>query len=79
MNKIRHYVLANSLASLGLHMVFEQWYNNTICVRYYTDMISGSFGNGRVNKISQYALVILLGLLSDSSVKNYRIKADTIC
>ena len=30
--KIKHYVLANSLTWLGVHLVLDQWFNQTLCV-----------------------------------------------
>ena len=41
-----------------------------IYVRYYNEMILCSFGNVLVNKIIQYVLAILLGLLWDHCVMN---------
>ena len=63
----------------GVHLVFDQWYKQTLYVGYFNELILGSFGNGQVNKIRQYVLDIILGLLRDHSVKTQRIKAYTIC
>ena len=70
MNNIRHYVLSNSLNLSGVHLVFDQWYKQTLYVSYFTQLVLGSFGNGQVNKIRQYVLAILLSLLRDNYVKN---------
>ena len=49
-------MLADSHTWLGINMVFDQWFNHTLCVRYFTETISGLFGNGPVNKIRHYEL-----------------------
>ena len=69
MNNIRHYVLSNSLNLSGVHLVFDQWYKQTLYVSYSTEFILGSFGNGQANKTRLYVLAIILGLLRDHSVK----------
>ena len=57
-------MLANSLTWSGVHLVLEQWFRQTLCVRYFTGIILSSIGDVPVNKIRHYALAILLGLLS---------------
>ena len=78
-NKIRHYVVDNSLNWLELHLVLDKWFNQTLCVIYFTDYISGYFGNVPVNKNRQYVLAILIGLLRYHYVTNEWIKPDTMC
>ena len=46
-------------------MVLNQGYKEKLCVRYFTELSSGSFGNGPVNKIKHYVLAILLFLFRD--------------
>ena len=60
---------ANSLTWLSF-LVFYQWYKQTICLIYFTEIIPVSFGIGPVNKCRQYLLAILLGLLRDNSLMN---------
>ena len=67
-NKTIHYVLANSLTWLGVHLLFHQWFNQTLCVSYYTEMILGSNEIGPVNKIRQNELAILLDVFMNQSV-----------
>ena len=78
-HKNRHYVFANSLNWSGLHAVFDHKFNQTLCVSYFTECISGSFGNGQVNKSRHNGFDIILGLLGDSSITDKQIKADTMC
>ena len=49
-NKIGHFVLANSLTWLGVRLVLEQWFKHVLCVKYFSELISGSFGNELDNK-----------------------------
>ena len=49
-NKIRHYLLDNSLTWLWVHLVLYQWFKHTLFVRYFTQLISGSFINSTVKK-----------------------------
>ena len=62
-NKIRHYVLAYSITWLGVPLEFDQCFKETLCVRYFTELISGSLGNGKAIKSRHYVLDIILGLL----------------
>ena len=39
MNKIRQYVLNNSLTWSGVHLVFDQWYKQPQCVGYFTKLV----------------------------------------
>ena len=78
-NKIRHYVLSNSLAWLRVNLVLGQLFNQTLCASYFTELISGSFGNVPVNKIRHYVLDILLYFLWNHSITNRWIKSDTMC
>ena len=59
-------------------LALEQRFNHKICVSYCNHLILGYFVNGLVNKIRNYVLDILLGLLRDNYVTNQRIKADTM-
>ena len=43
-------MLDNLLTRTGVNLVLKQYYNQTLCVKYYTEMILGSFGIGQVNK-----------------------------
>ena len=78
-NKNRHYVLENSLTWLWVHLIWDQWFENTQCVSYFTELVSGSFGNGTVNKNRRYVLDILMCLFRDHYVTNHWIKTDTMC
>ena len=71
-------MLINSTNSLGVTLVLDQWLKKTIRVRYFTELISDSFGNGPMNKIRNYMLDILPGLLRDHFVTNYWIN-QTLC
>ena len=62
-----------------MHLVLDQWFNQTLCVRYFPELVSVSFGNGPVNKIRHYFLSIILGLLRDVFVLKKWIKSDTVC
>ena len=53
-------MLDNSLTLSRLNFVLYQWVNKTLCVSYFTEMVSGSSGNGPVNKKIHYVLDILL-------------------
>ena len=35
---IRHYVLDNLLSWFGVHLVIEQWFKQTLYVRYFDNM-----------------------------------------
>ena len=50
-----------------------------MCVRYFSEMVLVSFGNGTVNKRRHCVLAILLGLFIDHSETNQKIKNDSIC
>ena len=63
-------MLANSLTWLGVHLVLDQLFNQTLCVCYFTELILGLFGNGPVNKIIHCVLAILLGLFRDHYATN---------
>ena len=78
-NKIRHYVLADSLSRLDMHLVLDQWFKHTLCVIYFTETILVLFGNGPVIKILFYGLAILIGLFKRHCVMNQWIKPDTMC
>ena len=54
----------------------DPWFNHTLYVICFTDLISGSFGNGKVNISRQYVLPILLCLLWDHAVPNQWKKHD---
>ena len=43
-------MLAISLTLLGLYLVLDQLFKYTPCVIDFTELISGLFGNGPVNK-----------------------------
>ena len=79
MNKSRHYVLADLLTWFGINLVMEKWFNQTLCVSYFTELILGSFGYGPVNKSRHYVLDNQPDLLGDHFVMNLWIKADTMC
>ena len=64
---------------LGVPLVLEQWFKQTLYVSYYTGMISGSIGNVPVNKSRYYVLHIIPGILWDHSVTKQWIKPDTTC
>ena len=78
-NKSRHAISANSLTWAGVNLVLNQWSKQKLCVSYFTEIISGSFGDGPVNKSRHYVLDILLGLFKGGSVTNQWIKADIMC
>ena len=58
-------------------MVLEQWFNHKLGVRYFTELISGSFGNRTVNKIRNSVLDIPPSLLWDNCAAKKWIEADT--
>ena len=62
---------------LGVPLVFEKWFKQTLCFRYFTETISRSFGNIPVNKIRQCVFAIILGLLRDPYMTN-QWKSDTM-
>ena len=72
-------MLANSLTWLGVHSVFDQLFDQTVYVSYFTDTIYCSNGNEQVNKSRHYVLDIILDLLRGRSIKNQWIKSDTMC
>ena len=72
-------MLSDSLTLLGVPLVFGQWFNQRLCVSYFTDFISGSFGNPPVKQIKHYVLDILLRLLRDNYVMGQWIKVDIMC
>ena len=53
-------MLTNSVTWLGAHLVLDKWFNHTLCVGYFTEIIPGSFGNGPVIKIRHCILDILI-------------------
>ena len=79
MNKNIHYVLENSLTLLGINMLLGQCFMQTLCFSYFTELILGSFGNGTVNKSTQYVLETLKETIISHYVTNQKIKADTMC
>ena len=44
----------------GWLLVLLQWFNQTLWVSYFTELVSGSLSIGPVNKIRHYVLAILL-------------------
>ena len=58
-------MLADSLTSVLVSLVLDKWFNQTLCVSYFTELVLGSFGDGPVNKCRHYMLAILIGLLRD--------------
>ena len=79
MNKIRHCVLADSLTWPGVNLVLDKLFKKTPCVRYFTDVFWGSFGNVPVTKNRHFVLDVLLVLLRDHYIMNQWIKLDTMC
>ena len=63
MNKTGQCVLADLTNLLGVTLVLNKGFKQTLCFGYFTELILGSFGNGPVNKSRHYVLAILLGLL----------------
>ena len=43
-------MLDNSLILIGVYSVLEQLFNQTLSVRYFTELIEGSVGNRPVKK-----------------------------
>ena len=68
-NNIGHYVLGNSLVLLEVPLVLDQWFKQTLCVRF----------NGPMSKSRHSMLSILLVLLRDHSVMNWWVKSETMC
>ena len=62
----------------GVHLVLAKWFKHKICVIYFTETISGSFGNEQVNKIRHYVLPIILGLIRDHCVMKKKSKNHTL-
>ena len=60
-------------------MVLDQWFKQTICVSYFTDLSLGSFDNEKDNEIRHYVLAVILGVLWDYYVYNQKIRVDTMC
>ena len=56
-------MLADLRNLLGVTLVLNKVFKQTLCFGYFTELILGSFGNGPVNKSRHYVLAILLGLL----------------
>ena len=79
MKKIKKWLWSDLITWLRIHMVFDQWFNHTIFVVYFTGFISILFGNVPVNKIRQHLLDILLGLFRYNYVTNQWNKASTTC
>ena len=72
-------MLANTLTWLGLTLLLYHILNQTLWVRYFTEMVLVSLGNATVNKSSHYLLYILLGLLRDNYENEKVKKVDTMC
>ena len=49
-------------------MVLDQRFKPTLCVSYFTELISGSFGNVPEEKSRHYVLAILLDVFRDYSI-----------
>ena len=62
LNKIKQYVLANSMILAGVRLVLEKKFRQIIYVIFFTELLLRSLGNGPVNKIRHYMLDILLCL-----------------
>ena len=58
-------------------MVLDQRFNHTPCVGYFTELISGLFGNSQVNQNRHYVLAILLDLFRYNYVTN-QLKNNTL-
>ena len=78
-NKIRHYVFAYSLNSLVVNLVLNKWYKQTLCVRSFDELVSGSFCDCPVDKTRHYMLAILMYLFRDNYIWSHWMKADTMC
>ena len=63
---------------LGVYLVLWKWLYLTLCVRLFSELILGSFGDGQVNKSRHYALAILLVLLRDNYVTNKWIETNAM-
>ena len=63
----------------GVYLALGQWFNQTLCVSHFNELILGSFGNIPVNKSRHYVLYILPGLLRYRYIMNHRIKAYNMC
>ena len=48
--KEKHYMLDILQNQFWVQYVFEQWWNQTLCDSYFTDMILGLFDNWPVTK-----------------------------
>ena len=64
-NKIIHYVLAKSMTSSWLHLVFDQLFDHIVCDSHFSQLVLGPFGNKILNKSRHYVLAIRLVLLRD--------------
>ena len=71
-------MLAYSLTSLGVHLLFDEWCKQTLWFSYFTETVLGSLDNGSVNKIRHYVLAILVGLLMYHSIMNQWIIPDNM-
>ena len=78
-NKSRHCVLSDYLSLLVVHLVLVQWFRQTLCVSYFTELVFGSFGNRQVNKSRHYVLAIPIGLFRYNYVTIKCIKLKTMC
>ena len=78
-NETRKYLLTTLLTWLGVHLVICQYFEQTLCVSYYTETILCSKHDGPLNKIWQYVLANLPSLLMDNSVMNHWIKTHNMC
>ena len=65
-NKIRHYVMDNSITELGVHLVLYQWLNNKLCVSSFTEIMFLPIDNSTMNKIKDFVLVTFIILLKGS-------------
>ena len=62
-NKSIHYALANSLTWLGIYLILDQGFNNTLFVSYFTELISVLFCGLPVNKRRNDELDFLTGFV----------------
>ena len=63
MNKSGQHGLKNSLTWSGVPMVLDQWFNQTLGVSYFMEIVLVSFGGVKVNRIRDYVVDILLGCI----------------
>ena len=79
MNKIRHSVLSNYITLFAIHLILDQWFKQTLCVRYFYELVLVSSGNIPVNKRRHYVLDYFLCLFRDHYVTNRWIISETMC